>query len=80
MTKAVHAELKARNIKLTEEDRATFKLKQKVRAIRSDEYKELRRQETTSGSQRTSQMLNQSDEMVAFLAEKQDKLLAAKET
>jgi hypothetical protein len=42
VTKAVHAELKARNIKLTDEEWVKFKLRQKVHAIRSDEFKQLR--------------------------------------
>jgi len=79
VTKAVHAELKARNIKLTDEEWVKFKLRQKVHAIRSDEFKQLRL--TRDELKKAEDVLDiepKSDEMQAFLAEKQDDLLAAK--
>ena len=42
VTKAVHAELKARNIKLTENEMNKLTLRNKVHRIRAHEFKELR--------------------------------------
>jgi hypothetical protein len=79
VTKAVHAELKARNIKLTDEEWVKFKLRQKVHAIRSDEFKQLRlTRDELKKAEDVSDIEPKSDEMQAFLAEKQDDLLAAK--
>ena len=80
VTKAVHAELKARNIKLTDEEWTTFTLRQKVHAIRADEFKELRQtRDSVNKAEDVSDVEPKSDEMIAFLSEKQDELLAAKE-
>ena len=80
VTKAVHAELKARNIKLTDEEWTTFTLRQKVHAIRADEFKELRQtRDSVNKAEDVSDVEPKSDEMIAFLSEKQDELLVAKE-
>jgi hypothetical protein len=55
-------------------------LRQKVHAIRADEFKELRQtRDSVKKAEDVSDVEPKSDEMIAFLSEKQDELLAAKE-
>ena len=83
VTKAVHAELLARKIKLTEAQRKNLKLRQKVHMhmIRSDEFKNLRVTRDIKNEKEVSvsdiEPKSESDLMKAFLDEKQDELLEA---
>ena len=78
VTKAVHAELKARNIKLTENEMNKLNLRGKVHRIRAHEFKELRTTRDLKQETDVSDVEPWSVEMKAFLNEKQDELLAAK--
>ena len=78
VTKAVHAELLARKIILTEAQRKSLKLRQKVHMIRSDEFKNLRVTRDIKNEKEVSDIEPKSDLMKAFLDEKQDELLEAK--
>uniref|UniRef100_A0A7S2PCR3 Uncharacterized protein n=1 Tax=Skeletonema marinoi TaxID=267567 RepID=A0A7S2PCR3_9STRA len=78
VTKAVHAELKARNIKLTENEMNKLTLRNKVHRIRAHEFKELRTTRDLKQETDVSDVEPWSVEMKAFLNEKQDELLAAK--
>ena len=78
VTKAVHAELKARNIKLTENEMNNLTLRGKVHRIRGHEFKELRLTRDLKQETDVSDVEPWSVEMKAFLNEKQDELLAAK--
>ena len=82
MTKAVHAELRARNIpetkwsNLTPKGRLTV-LKQKTNLIRAHEFKELRTTRDIKKEEEVSDVAPKSDLLKAFLDEKQDELLEA---
>lgn len=79
MTKAVHAELRARGIPESKWKNLPKKnlLRAKVHLIRADEFKELRVTRDIKKEELVTDIEPKSALMKAFLDEKQDELLAA---
>lgn len=76
VTRAVHAELVARGIILTEEETSTLSLRDRVHKIRRDEYLKLKAEKDgIKDETKVSSVCPESDELRAFLTEHQEALL-----